>query len=123
MLVVRLLSQDSTNDRFPKVCAPGPVLFLARLLPGLKENGRRGSLTVLCFVCVLCVRWRFRLRVDPPLVNRSEFGFHMAVHQTSAPIKLTIDEEQQNPKVWSDGPALASQTNVKCSSSTTGTPK
>jgi hypothetical protein len=54
-------------------------------------------------------------------VVRHQLGFHMAVHQTAAPIKLTIDEEQQNPKAWSDGPGMASQTNVKCSSSTTGT--
>ena len=64
VLVVRLLSQDSTNDRFPKVCVlPVPsffckgditLVFLARLLPGLTEKGRRGSLTVLCVCVMLC---------------------------------------------------------------------
>ena len=39
--------------------------------------------------------------------------------EAAASVKLTIDEEQQTVKAWSDG-GLAMQPNIKCSSSTTG---
>ena len=39
--------------------------------------------------------------------------------EAAASVKLTIDEEQQTVKAWSDG-GLAMRPNIKCSSSTTG---
>ena len=51
-----------------------PALLLAWFLPGLKEKGRRGLLTVLCFVCVCASRLATELawstKADPPIGSR-----------------------------------------------------